>query len=274
MLSTTLTYKLETFAPILLQRKAAALRKQTSNPSYHTIYDTPDLSLLSLLTRALIRPFRMLLTQPIIQLLSAYQLLLYGVLYILFSTLPTLWTTRYHERPSIAGLNYISLGLGVWFGAQVAAPLNDRIYRALKARNAGVGKPEFRVPLMFVGALLCPAGMFIYGWGAQAHAHWAVPNVGVLLFAAGNIVSYTCSQTYILDSYTLYAASGTAAVVTLRSIAGFGFPLFAPYMYEKLDYGWGNSVLGFSSILLGIPAPLVFWKYGERLRARSQFAAG
>jgi MFS family permease len=256
-----------------LQRRAASLRNETSNLSYHTIYDS-TLSLPTIIARALIRPFRMLLTQPIIQLLSAYQLLLYGVLYILFSTLPTLWTVRYHERPSIAGLNYISLGIGVWGGAQIAAPLNDRIYRALKRRNGNVGKPEFRVPLMGAGALMCPLGLFVYGWAAQAHLHWIVPNVGVLLFAAGNIISYTCSQTYILDSYTRFAASGTAAVVTLRSIAGFGFPLFAPYMYEKLDYGWGNSVLGFISIILGIPAPLVFWKYGERLRAKSQFAAG
>jgi hypothetical protein len=77
-----------------------------------------------------------------------------------------------------------------------------------------------------------------------------------------------------MDSYTRYAASGTAAVVVLRSVAGFGFPLFAPYMYAKLDYGWGNTVLAAVSICLGIPAPIIFWTYGERLRSWSQFAAG
>jgi hypothetical protein len=101
-----------------------------------------------------------------------------------------------------------------------------------------------------------------------------VPNLGTLFFAAGNIISHTCSQTYIIDSYTRYAASGTAAVVVLRSLAGFGFPLFAPYMYEKLDYGWGNSVLGIICIVLGVPAPILFWRYGERLRSWSRFAAG
>jgi MFS family permease len=166
--------------------------------------------------------------------------------------------------------------------------LNDKIYRHLKRKNDNVGKPEFRVPLMLVGATLCPIGLFIYGWTAQARVHWIGPNIGTLLFAAGNIISHTCSQTYILDSYTRFAASGTAAVVVLRSLAGFGFPLFAPYMYEKLDYGWyvvfillflltlcrGNSVLAIISLCLGIPAPIIFWKYGERLRSQSQFAAG
>jgi len=81
-------------------------------------------------------------------------------------------------------------------------------------------------------------------------------------------------QTYIVDSYVRYAASGVAAAVVLRSLAGFGFPLFAPAMYNALGYGWGNSVLGFVAVVVGIPAPLLFWIWGERLRARSTFAAG
>ena len=45
-------------------------------------------------------------------------------------------------------------------------------------------------------------------------------------------------------------------------------------MYDKLGYGWGNSLLAFVAILLGVPGPLLLWKYGEILRAKSPFAAG
>jgi hypothetical protein len=45
-------------------------------------------------------------------------------------------------------------------------------------------------------------------------------------------------------------------------------------MYDALDYGWGNSVLGFVALGLGVPAPFLMWKYGAMLRAKSQFAAG
>jgi hypothetical protein len=45
-------------------------------------------------------------------------------------------------------------------------------------------------------------------------------------------------------------------------------------MYKSLGYGWGNSLLGFIALGLGIPAPFLFWFYGEKLRARSQYAAG
>jgi MFS family permease len=168
----------------------------------------------------------------------------------------------------------ISLGVGFTLGAQITSPLNDFIYRWLKKRNGGVGRPEFRVPLIHLGVNLLWISILIYGWTAQYRLHWIAPNIGAALFAAGSITIHQCTQTYLIDTYTRYAASGTAAVVFLRSIAGFGFPLFAPYMYQKLDYGWGNSLLAFIAIVIGVPAPFLFWKYGERLRGMSQYAAG
>ena len=45
-----------------------------------------------------------------------------------------------------------------------------------------------------------------------------------------------------------------AATTCLRSLAGFGFPLFAPAMFAKLGYGNGNTVLACLAIVLGCPA--------------------
>ena len=199
---------------------------------------------------------------------------LYGLMYLVLSTFPLLWTDNYHENLGIGGLNYISLGVGFFLGSQVCAPLNDRIYRRFRARNNGEGKPEFRVPIMNAGSILVPVGLFIYGWTAQYKVHWIGPNIGAAVFAMGMIIGFQCIQTYLVDAYTRFAASAVAASTVLRSLAGFGFPLFAPYMYAKLDYGWGNSLLGFIAIALGIPAPLLLWTFGQRLRERSKFAAG
>ena len=258
---------------MLLQRKAALLNKETGSTSHYTEYDTDERRLSRLLATAFARPFRLLLTEPIIQVVSVYQTYTYGLLYIFLSSFPTLWTRQYGESIGISGLNYISLGIGFFVGSQFCAPMQDKVYGAMKRRNNGVGKPEFRVPLMFIGASVTPLGVFIYGWTSQYKTHWIGPNIGAFLFAAGNIVIFQCQQTYVLDSYTRFAASGIAAAVVMRSCAGFGFPLFAPYLFSSLGYGWGNSLLGFIAVFLGIPAPLVFWMYGERLRARSKFAA-
>ena len=40
----------------------------------------------------------------------------------------------------------------------------------------------------------------------------------------------------------------------LRSLAGFGFPLFAPAMFNKLGYGKGGTVLACIAIVLGCPS--------------------
>lgn len=54
----------------------------------------------------------------------------------------------------------------------------------------------------------------------------------------------------------------------------FCSPLFAPYMYDALGQDWGNSLLAFVAIGLGIPSPFLLWKYGPALRAKSTYAAG
>ncbi|KAK1009176.1 hypothetical protein LTR54_005977 [Friedmanniomyces endolithicus] len=144
---------------------------------------------------------------------------------------------------------------------------------------------------MMVCAVLLPTGFFWYGWSAEARLHWIMPDIGAGIIAAATIVrlshrddrvtvlttsqcGYYAIQTYIIDSYTKYAASAVAAISCLRSLAGFGFPLFAPAMYNALGYGWGNSLLAFVAIAIGVPAPIMFWKYGAALRAKSQYAAG
>ncbi|TVY57264.1 Efflux pump vrtL [Lachnellula cervina] len=264
----------ETYPPVLLQRKKKALIKETGNEALHTEYDHPDRTVMKALSISFRRPFKLLGTQVIVQVLAVYMAYLYGLMYLVLSTFPGLWEDEYHESIGIGGLNYISLGTGFFIGTQVCAPLQDRIYRVLKKRNNGVGKPEFRVPLMVPGALLVPIGLFWYGWSAQAHTHWIVPNIGAAIFAAGVITGFQCIQTYMVDAYTRYAASAIGAATVLRSLAGFGFPLFAPYMYKALHYGWGNSLLAFIAIGLGWPAPILLWLYGEKLRKRSTFAAG
>ncbi|KAG8534228.1 uncharacterized protein KY384_001072 [Bacidia gigantensis] len=264
----------ETYAPTLLHRKAETLRKETDNVALKTEFEHPEHTFASKLRQNLVRPFKMLATQPIIQVLTVYMSFLYGLMYLVLSTFPLLWTGRYHEELGVAGLNYISIGVGFTLGTQVASPLNDRVYRLYRRRNNGEGQPEFRIPLMNVGSCLVPIGLFIYAWTSQSHTHWIGPNIGAAIFSLGMIICYQCIQTYLVDAYTRYAASALAATTVLRSLAGFGFPLFAPYMYNALNFGWGNSLLGFVGVGLGIPAPILLWIYGRKLREKSRYAAG
>ncbi|KAJ1331730.1 MFS transporter DHA1 family multidrug resistance protein [Microdochium nivale] len=270
----------ETYAPVLLSWKRAKLVKQTGNDALHTPFErTGDQrSAATIIQTAATRPFRMLATQVIVQFMALYLMYLYGVIYIMLTSFPGLWSgpepVGYGMSVSIGGLNYISLGLGFWASAQVCAPAQDRIYAAMKRRNGGVGEPEFRVLMMGPGAVLTPIGLLIYGWTAEYKTHWIGPNIGAFVFGFGAVIGFNCVQTYLVDVYTRYAASAVGATTVLRGLAGFAFPLFTPLMYERLGIGWSNTVLALAAVVIGWPGPVFLWFYGKRLRQKSPFASG
>ena len=126
---------------------------------------------------------------------------------------------------------------------------------------------------MLPGTVLLPAGLFLAGWTARSDIHWIVPDIvsalnhistfpdltlpplkGIAMVGAGVILNFQAIQTYVIDAFTLHSASALAAVAFLRSLCGFGFPLFAPTMYDTLGYGKGNSILGAVAIVIGCPA--------------------
>jgi hypothetical protein len=75
-----------------------------------------------------------------------------------------------------------------------------------------------------------------------------------------------CLQTYLVDAFTMYAASAIAANTVLRSALGALLPLSGLSMYNKLGLGWGNSLLAFIALAL-VPVPICFSLYGGRIRS-------
>lgn len=263
----------ETYGPRILYWKAEKLRKETGNEKLRTQFELEDRRWSTIMRHAIVRPFILLFTQPIIQFLAAYLSLIYGIIYLMLSTFPLVWTDIYHESTGIGGLNYLSLAIGMTAGAQAGGRLIDFIYRRLSATAPGKkGRAEFRIPILFVSTGFIGGGLFMYGWSAQAHTHWIVPNIGAAIFGMGTTISFTALQTYTIDAYTVYAASAVGTTAVTRSCTGFGFPLFAPTMYDHLGWGWGNSVLGFAALGIGYAGAVILWFFGERLRVASPFA--
>jgi hypothetical protein len=77
---------------------------------------------------------------------------------------------------------------------------------------------------------------------------------------------------YLIDSYTIYAASVLAANSIIRSCFGAGFPLFTTYMYENLGIHWASCVPAFLSLACA-PFPFIFYHYGPAIRQKCKYAA-
>ena len=262
----------ETHSATILASRAKHFQKTTGNPQYYTAVEKLDVgkSKASVILNHLSRPVRLLMFHPIIQIQACLSGFSYGILYLVLSTFADLYTRQYNESMQISGLHYISICLGEVVGAIVGGPLIDYFYRRLGDRAEGVAVPEFRVPMMVPGYLLASVGLLIYGWAAEKHLQWIVVDVGVFVLCFAMQVGGTALQAYVIDTYPNHASSASASTQFLKSMTAFGFPLFAPNMYSVLGYGWGNSLLAFAGLAIGIPAPLLIWNYGARLRARMQ----
>lgn len=256
----------ESYAPVLLSRKAKLLSRDTGK-NHQTKYDRTHPTFKKKLHASIIRPIQLFITRPIIPIIAIFMAYNFGVYCIALSTFADIWITRYDESTSISGLNYIAIALGSTLASQIGAPLTDRIYAYLKTKANGASAPEYRVPLMLPGAILMPLGLFWYGWSVQTHTTWLMPDIGIAIFSCGSISSNQAMVNYLVDEFDIYSASATAAAYILKNIAGFLFPIFAPQIYGRLGYGWGNSLLGFLFVGMGVPAPFLLWRYGSRLRA-------
>lgn len=140
----------------------------------------------------------------------------------------------------------------------------------MKKKSAGGEmKLEYRLPLMVPGSICMPLGLFLYGWTLQAHTHWIAPIFGTAIIGFSLMVTMIPIKTYLVDAFTLYSASVSAAATVLTSFAGALLPLVGPSLYARLGLGWGNSLLGFIALAF-LPVQFVFIFYGERIRKRSR----
>ncbi|TDZ27904.1 Efflux pump radE [Colletotrichum spinosum] len=259
----------ETFAPVLLERKTQRLRKETGNANLRSKLETESKTS-DKFKFAILRPLKLLFMTPIVTLMALYVAITYGILYLLITTFSYVYRDQYGFDEGTVGLTFLPAGIGMILGVAVFGALTD--YLVKRNKDKGLPhRPEVRLaPVMAMPCgVVLPVGLFLYGWTAEKGVHYIVPMLGVVIFAAGLMGVMTCVQNYLLDAYPRYAASVTAALAVLRSLAGALLPLGGLEMYNALGLGWGNSLLAFISLAL-VPIPLVFYLFGARIRGRFQ----
>lgn len=260
----------ETYAPVLMRWKTARLAKQLNRTDLRSAYDLDgddDVSVLKTINLGLKRPMLLYFKSPIIFLLSTYMALIYGLLYLFFTTITSVFETYYGFSTGLAGLAYLGIGVGFFIGLGTVAVTNDKVVMKLTARNQGKYEPEMRLPAMIIFSCILPISFFWYGWSADKHVFWIVPIIGMAPFGIGMMGVYLPIQTYVIDCYPEYAASANATLTAVRSLVGALLPLAGPKMFESLGLGWGNSLLGFIALAF-VPSPIIFNVYGKAIREK------
>jgi hypothetical protein len=260
----------ETYAPVILQQRAARLRVETKNWAYHATLDENPPKMGDIVTRYLLRPFQMLFLEPILLLVTIYLALIYGILYLTFEAYPiSFQEVRGWSHAGVAALPFLSILVGVFIGgALIIFVTKTRFARKMKKHGRVV--PEERLPPMIVGSILLPIGLFWFGWTSNKNISWVPQVIAGVPIGAGILVIFMQGLNYIIDVYLMYANSAIAGNTLVRSAMGGAFPLFATQMYQKLGVDWASSLLGFLTVAM-IPIPILFYIYGAKLRAMSRF---
>lgn len=259
----------ETYSPVLLQQRAARLRRETKNWALHSSLDEHRPTLTDIGNKYLTRPFQMLFQEPILVCITVYLSLIYGILYLFLEAYPVAFVeVRGWTNEGIAGLPFIGIMIGIIIGVCIVI-YNTKTRFARKLAEGGRVVPEERLVEMMFASVLLPVGLFWFGWTMDKS--WPAQVIAGAPIGTGIFIIFMQGINYLIDVYLMFANSAIAANTFVRSILGGSFPLFAMAMYHNLGVNWASSLLGFIAVVM-IPIPVVFYIYGARIRAMSRYS--
>ncbi|TIA24760.1 MFS general substrate transporter [Aureobasidium pullulans] len=260
----------ETYAPIILAKRAKKMRKDTGDSRYVSESDLDTRPIGERMKVFILRPFQLLFCELIVFLISLYMSVLYGLLYMFFVAFPIIYQEGKGYSASTTGLMFIPLAIGV-IASAFLAPLINMDYAKRSARFGGKPPAEQRLVPMMYSCWWIAIGMFIFAWTSYPHISWWGPAMGGFCIGFGFIPCYNSANNYLVDTYQHSAASALAAKTFIRSFWGAGVVLFTEQMFHRLGYQWAGTLMAFIALACcGIPYGFYF--FGERIRKFSKYA--
>ncbi|GLA89464.1 hypothetical protein AtubIFM56815_003943 [Aspergillus tubingensis] len=156
----------ETYASCLLVSKAANLRQQTGNWGIHAKQEEVEVDIQQLIQKYFTRPLRMLVTEPIVLVISLYMSFIYGIVYALLEAYPYVFESVHGMGPGVNGLPFIGLIIGQMAACGFVLSQHSAYVKKLAANN-NVPIPEWRLNSVVVGAPVFTIGIF---WAASTVA--------------------------------------------------------------------------------------------------------
>lgn len=181
----------ETSSTNILYRRAKRLRKLTGNDKFRceAEIEAANMTTNEIIQIALVRPFTLNFTEPIVLVLNLYIALIYGILYIWFESFPLVFIDIYGFNLGEEGLAFI----GILVGAILVVPCFFAYLHFIEEKQydaAGNIKPEKRLRAAMVGAFFIPICLFWFGWSARPSISWIMPIIGSSFFSFGTFLLF------------------------------------------------------------------------------------
>ncbi|KAJ5600898.1 hypothetical protein N7450_001965, partial [Penicillium hetheringtonii] len=270
----------ESRSTILLDREAKRRRKTGEDPNVYGPNELkkPRVSLKEA-GKIWIRPFHMLLTEPIVFCLS----LLSGFSDALIFTFLESFAIVYEQ----------GWGFGILGQAWAVIPINlayfityfsyfpwfwrDEHIRQTKGNDAL--PPERRMKWLLWLAPFEPIGLMGFAWtsfGKERGIPWIASMIFSTMVGIANYAIYLSSVDYMIAAYGPYSASACGGNAFARDLLAGISAMYATPMYNNIGDKWhveyASTVLACLSCVVVAPIYVFYWK-GPQIRAKSKFAA-
>ncbi|KAJ5449850.1 uncharacterized protein N7458_006299 [Penicillium daleae] len=259
----------ETYPQCVLIAKAALIRKESGNWGIHAKQEEVELEIDDLVDKYLTQPLRLLITEPVLLLISLYMSFIYGLVYALLEAYPYVFEVIHGMHSGTGGLNFIGLITGVVLALGFILSQQKQYTEKLEM-NGNIPVPEWRLRPTILGAPMFAVGLFWFGWtGFTSEIHWAAPAASGVFIGFGVLCIFLPCFNYLVDAYLPVAASAVAANIILRSAFASSFPLFTRQMFDNMEVQWASTLLGCLATVL-VPIPFLFRAFGPRLRREAR----
>lgn len=265
-----LTVLRETYAVVILRRKADKLQEECANEKK---YSSKHQALVdgSTMLESAIRPMQILAQSPILILTTSYMAITYALVSLILATLTENMETAYPNvfSSGSVGLTFLSLAIGNTVALIFYSVTSDRYMIHQRETKGDRFKQESRLVHLIFAAILLPIGFLVYGWTLNFHVQYIVPLIGTCAAGFSMTLSAIPAETYVVDAYEIHGASAIAGGVVFRAIAGAFLPLIGPALYDHIGQGWGNTVLALIAAAF-IPPLALLIRYGDWFRSKER----
>lgn len=182
---------------------------------------------------------------------------------------PFLYSRYYGTNELQNGLLYLGTSAGQITGTVLGGFLADRNIKIRKEKRGGKVMAEDRLRSTWLGSVMMPAGLLIFGWSVQNRVMVAVPLIGQALMGYGMMSISTPANTYFTDAVSWAPASMVAVNNCFRYVIGAVSPLYSPIATQTIGPGWFYTIWAVVNALGGLAIAWVV-RYGTKVRLESE----
>ena len=269
----------ESRSTILIDREAKRRRKTGEDPNVYGPNELkkPRISA-SEAAKVIVRPFYMLLREPIVFCLS----LLSGFSDALIFTFLEGFVVVYEQGWGFGTLACawavipINLAYFLTYFSYFPWFIRDGYIREHQGEDALA--PERRLKWLLFLAPFEPIGLFGFAWtslGNAYHVHWIGSMIFSTLVGVANYAIYLSSVDYMVAAYGVYSASAAGGNAFARDLLAGIAAIYTTPLYSNVGHKYkvedATTILACLSCVVVTPIYLFYWK-GAYIRSKSKFA--